>query len=139
MDIITIDSELRKKKTIESDIKGFFRVDNNLLKDIKLTTQQQYLSLFIEGKYDMDKQYAFLNLYGKYNKEVPRGVKVIFIPLNWILNFVLKPEDTREFYSDKLKQIPSIESSEKNEKYFRVKMQGNLNQDSAEVEIKSIR
>lgn len=139
MDIITIDSELKNKKTLESDIKGFFRVDNNLLKDIKLTTQQQYLSLFIEGKYDMDKQYAFLNLYGKYNKEVPRGVKIVFIPLNWILNFVLKPEDTREFYSDKLKQIPSVDASEKNEKYFRVKMQGNLNQDSAEVEIKSIR
>lgn len=87
----------------------------------------------------MEKQYALLNLYGKYNKEVPRGVKIVFIPLNWILNFVLKPEDTREFYSDKLKQIPSVEASEQNEKYFRVKMQGNLNQDSIDVEMKSIR
>ena len=59
--------------------------------------------------------------------------------MNWILNFVLKPEDTREFYSDKLKQIPSVEASKQNEKYFRVKMQGNLNQDSIDVEMKSIR
>lgn len=139
MDIIDVDSDLKTKKAFESDIKGFFRVDNNLLKDINLTTQQQYLSLFIEGKYDMEKQYALLNLYGKYNKEVPRGVKIVFIPLNWILNFVLKPEDTREFYSDKLKQIPSVEASKQNEKYFRVKMQGNLNQDSIDVEMKSIR
>ena len=139
MDIIEVDSDLRKKKALESDIRGFFKVDNTTLKDIHLTSQQEFLSLFIEGEYEIKKQYADLNLYGKYNKEVPKGVRVVFIPLNWILNIILKPEESKDFYAPKLNQIPSINTSKENEKYFRVRMQGNLNQDSIDVEMKSIR
>ena len=139
MDIIAVDSDLRKKIAIASDIRGFFKVDNTILKDIHLTSQQKFLSLFIEGEYEIKKQYADLNLYGKYNKEVPKGVRVVFIPLNWILNIILKPEESKDFYAPKLNQIPSINAPKENEKYFRVRMQGNLNQDSIDVEMKSIR
>ena len=42
-------ADLTSKKALQSNIKGSFYVDNSKLKDINLTSQQKFLSLFIEG------------------------------------------------------------------------------------------
>lgn len=135
-DLINVD--FTKKKAFESDIKGSFYMDNSLLKDIRLTSRQKYLSLFITGEYEIHRQHAKMRLFGKYNKEAPKGVKILFIPLNLILKVVFRPENTMDLYRNELKQIPPIETEKANEKYFRVKLEGNLNKDNVDVEIKGI-
>lgn len=135
-DLVNID--FSKKKALESDIKGSFVMDNTLLKDIKLTSRQKYLSMLITGEYEMKRQHAMMHLFGKYNKEAPKGVKIFFVPLNFILKVVFRPENSMNIYRNELKQIPPIETEKANEKYFRVKLEGNLNKDKVDVEIKGI-
>ena len=135
-DLVNID--FSKKKALESDIKGSFVMDNTLLKDIKLTSRQKYLSMLITGEYEMKRQHAMMHLFGKYNKEAPKGVKIFFVPLNFILKVVFRPENSMNIYRNELKQIPPIETEKANEKYFRVKLEGNLNKENVDVEIKGI-
>lgn len=132
-------ADLTSKKALQSNIKGSFYVDNSKLKDINLTSQQKFLSLFIEGDYDIEQEFADLSLYGKYNKEAPKGIKILFIPLNWILNIVFRPESTMDLYKDKLDKIPSIESDASKNAYFRVKLSGDLNNGNIDVELKGIK
>ncbi len=135
-DLVNID--FSKKKALESDIKGSFVMDNTLLKDIKLTSRQKYLSMLITGEYEMKRQHAMMHLFGKYNKEAPKGIKIFFVPLNFILKVVFRPENSMNIYRNELKQIPPIETEKANEKYFRVKLEGNLNKENVDVEIKGI-
>ena len=130
-DLINVD--FTKKKAFESDIKGSFYMDNSTLKDIHLTSRQKYLSLFITGEYEIRRQHAKMRLFGKYNKEAPKGVKILFVPLNLILKVVFRPENSMNIYRNELKQIPPIETEKANEKYFRVKLEGNLNKDNVDV------
>ena len=78
-------------------------------------------------------------MYGKYNKEAPKGIKILFIPLNWILNIVFRSESTMDLYKDKLEKIPSIESDASKNAYFRVKLSGDLNNGNIDVELKGIK
>ncbi len=135
-DIVNLD--FSKKNILQSNIKGSFVLDNTELKDVEITSQQKYLSLLLEGNYDTVTQYANLNVFGKYNQEAPKGIKILFVPLNWILKIVFRPENSMCQYADKIKRIPPIERSG-NEKYFRVKMFGNINSKNMNVEIKGIK
>ena len=93
----------------------------------------------VEGDYDIKEQYADLNLYGKYDKEASKGVKIVSIPLNWILNFLFRNNEMKSAYQEKINKIPSIDNSKKEyEKYFKVNIQGNLNTDQIKVDIKGI-
>ena len=125
------------KKELQSDIKGSLYLNNSLVEDINLTSRQKYLSLFLEGNYDTESQYAEINLFGKYNKEAPKGVKILFIPLNWILNAVLRYENSMDLYKEKLEKIPPVDSAEST--YFRVKFNGELNNKKPKVEFKRIK
>ena len=125
------------KKELQSDIKGSLYLNNSLVEDINLTSRQKYLSLFLEGDYDTESRYAEINLFGKYNKEAPKGVKILFIPLNWILNAVLRYENSMDLYKEKLEKIPPVDSAEST--YFRVKFNGELNNKKPKVEFKRIK
>ena len=93
--------------------------------------------MFIEGDYNIYDYYANLNLYGKYDKEAPKGVKIVFIPLNWVLKAVFRPEKTMDLYKEKLEQIPKIDA--KNIKYFRVNISGKIKDAKPKIELKGIR
>ena len=79
-----------------------------------------------------------MKLWGKYNKSAQRGVKVLFVPLSWIIKVVFKPEKTKQLYQNKLDEIPDIVSSPNDEQAFRVKVKGNINNNNVKVELKSI-
>ncbi len=136
-DIINID--ITRTKSLSSDIKGAFDMENYLVKNIHLTSQQKYLSLLIEGEYNIEEQDADLKLWGKYNKNAQKGVRILFIPLSWIVNIIFRPEKTLNLYIDKIKQVPDIVAQKKEEKYFRVKLRGNLNDNNVKVELKTIK
>lgn len=129
--------DLSQNEALAFDIKGAFNIKNNMLENINLTTVQKSLALFIEGDYNIDTGYADINLYGKYDEDMSKGVKIVHIPLNLILNLVMRKENSFSKYSDKLNKIPK--TNFKNTKYFRAKAVGNINKEKLKFEIKKIK
>ncbi len=135
-DIINVD--ITKSKALSSNIAGSFDIDNYDMKNIKLTSSQKYLALFIEGKYNIKVQDAELKLYGKYNYSAQKGIRILFIPLSWIVKVAFRPEKTKDIYEDKLKCVPQITANPKDVRSFRVNLKGNINNNDVKVELKSI-
>lgn len=135
-DIINV--EVKNVKALASDLEGSFDVTNEAISNIVITSKQKYLSLLIEGDYNLDNNYADLNMYGKYNKAEERKIKILFVPLSWIVRIIFKPEHTFEKYKHKLKNVPSIKADEDDEHAFRVKVNGDLNSDNLYVEMRRI-
>lgn len=136
-DIINID--ISKSKALSSDLCGSFDINNHTLDNVQIFSKQKYLSLFIEGNYNIDKENAHLELFGNYNKNAQKRVKILFIPLSIITKIIFKPEYTKEQYKNKIKDIPPINATEEETETFRVKMDGNLNKNDIKVELKSIK
>lgn len=135
-DITNLD--ISKSKAFASDIKGSFDVDNYNMKNINITSKQKYLSLFIEGGYDIQYQYADLRLWGKYNKAAQKGVRVLFVPLSWVVKILFKPEHTKELYKNKIDIVPDVVANPDDVQAFRVKVKGNINNNNVSVELKSV-
>lgn len=135
-DIINVD--ISKSKALASDLDGSFVVDNYQMKDICLTSKQKYLSLFLEGDYNIDSNEANLELWGKYNKTMQKKVKILFIPLSWITKILFRDEDTKSLYQNKINQVPDIVANPDEVQAFRVKVNGNINDNNLKVQLKSI-
>ena len=135
-DIVNID--IKNMKALSSNISGKFVVDNEMFKDVQIKSQQKYLSLFVEGDYNMSSQYADVNLFGKYNNSQISRVKILFVPLSWLVKIIFRPEKSMVKYKEKLNKVPKIEADSKEQKAFRVKVQGDLNNNDVKVELKSI-
>ena len=130
--------DLTKAEALSSDIKGSFDFNNYKLENIVITSQHKSVASLINGSYDIKLQDAEVNVYGKYDKLAPRGVKILFIPLNWLIHFALRNDEPQKLYKSELDQIPEIEGQKKNEKYFKIKVKGNLNTEQINVDIKGL-
>lgn len=136
-DIINID--ISRAKAFASDIQGSFDMDNWTLKNIELFSKQKYLSLFIEGNYNIEDEDSDLRMWGKYNKTARNKVKILFIPLSVIMKIVFKEEKTMHMYQNKIKKIPYIDAQNNEIEFFRVEIRGNLNNNNVKVELKSLK
>ncbi|MBR2526683.1 hypothetical protein IKE67_09485 [bacterium] len=136
-DIVNID--LSQKDLMKDDIKGTFEVHNTELKNINLTTWHELSAIFLEGSYEMEKQYADLQLFWHYSKEAPKGVRIFGIPLSTILKVVFRPEHSKGLYESKLLQIPKIKDNDKNSNYYRIHLKGDINKGKTNLELKEIR
>lgn len=130
--------DFTNQEPFRSNINGSFYLNNSTITNITLKSSQKSLSLLLDGEYNTDSHYADLNLYGNYNTESAKGIKLFFLPLKLILKFFPKPEYSMNTYQEKLSQIPAIEGAEKNKRFFRIKVKGDL-KNHPEIEIKSIR
>lgn len=134
--LINIDTT--KPENLASDITGSLLMENHTLSNIKITSKQKYLSFLLEGACDLQNDTADLMLFGKYNAKAQKGVKVLFIPVSFIVKVLFRAENTYKNYEEKLNKIPSIEADEKDTKYFRVKFTGSPKTNDMKVELKSI-
>jgi hypothetical protein len=87
----------------------------------------------------MEKQYADLQLFWHYSKEAPKGIRVFGIPIKLILRIVFRPEKSKEKYKSKLSKIPKINATEKNSKYYRIHLNGDINHNKVKIILKEIR
>ena len=87
----------------------------------------------------MEKQYADLHLFWHYSKDAPKGVRIFGIPLNLILKVVFRPENSKKLYESKLQQIPKIKDDNKNSKYYRIHLKGDINKNKTSLEPKEIK
>ena len=124
---------------MKDDIKGTFDVHNSELNNINITTWHKLSAMYLEGNYEMEKQYADLQLFWHYSKEAPKGIRIFGIPLNLILKVVFRPEHSKEEYKSKLSKIPNINSDEKNTTYYRIHLDGDINNNKINVVLKEIR
>ena len=131
--------DLSQKDLMKEDIKGIFDVHNTELKNINITTWHELSAMYLEGNYEMEKQLADLQLFWKYSKKAPKGVRIFGIPLNLILKVVFRPEHSKEEYKSQLSKIPNINSDEKNINYYRIHLVGDINNNKINLKLKEIR
>jgi hypothetical protein len=131
--------DLTQKDLMKDDIKGSFDVHNTELNNINVTTWHELSAMLLNGSYEMEKQYADLQLFWHYSKEAPKGVRVFCIPLSLILKVVFRPEHSKELYAAKLQQIPEIKDNDKNSNYYRIFLKGDINNNNTTIELKEIR
>ena len=124
---------------MKDDIKGTFDVHNTELKNINITTWHELSAMYLEGSYEMEKQLADLQLFWKYSKEAPKGIKIFKVPLSLILKVVFRPEHSKELYKSELSKIPAINSDEKNTNYYRIHLDGDINNNKINLILKEIR
>lgn len=135
--IINID--LSQKDLMKDDIKGSFDVHNAEINNINITTWHELSAMFLEGNYEMEKQFADLHLFWHYSKEAPKGVRIFGVPLNLILKVVFRPEHSKELYQTKLSKIPKINANDENSNYYRIHLKGNINNNKTTLKLKEIR
>lgn len=131
--------DLTQKDLMKDDIKGSFDVYNSEIKNINITTWHELSASLIEGNYDMEKQYADLQLFWHYSKEAPKGIRIFGIPLRLILKIAFRPEKTKEKYLSKLSKIPKINADEKNSSYYRVHLCGDINNNKVNLILKEVK
>lgn len=131
--------DLTQKDLMKDDIKGSFDVHNTEIKNIKLTTWHELSAVLLEGSYEMEKQYADLQLFWHYSKEAPKGIRIFGIPLRLILKVVFRPEKTKELYKYELSQIPKIRADDKNSNYYRIQLSGDINNGKIDLKLKEIK
>lgn len=136
-EIINVD--LSQKDLMKDDIKGSFDVYNTELKNINITTWHELSAMYLKGDYEMEKQLADLQLFWKYSKDAPKGVRVFGIPLNLILKVVFRPEHSKELYKSEFSKVPNINSDEKNTNYYRIRLDGDINNNKINLKLKEIR
>ena len=136
-DIVNLD--FTQKDLMKDDIKGSFDVHNTELKNINITTWHELSAMYLEGSYEMEKQLADLQLFWKYSKEAPKGIKVFGIPLNFILKVVFRPEHSKDLYQPELSKIPNIKVDEKNTLYYRVQLNGDINNNKIDLKLREIK
>ena len=131
--------DFTQKDLMKDDIKGTFDVHNSEINNINLTTWHEQSAMFLEGNYEMEKQYADLQLFWHYSKDAPKGIRVFGIPVSLILKVVFRPEYSKELYKQKLSNIPKIKADDKNSIYYRIHLSGDINNNKTNLELKEIR
>lgn len=112
---------------LASDINGSFKLDNDIVKDIKLFSRSDYLSMFVEGNYNIDSGWACLCVWGRHNKTAERKIKIFKIPLSFLYKIFFRVEHTKDLYLDEISKIPPIKIGKAEiESLFRVFVEGDL-------------
>jgi len=115
----------KKKGNIKSHISGFFKCDDIFIRDIDIRTQHEFASTYIEGFYNYIKEQGNLDIYGKYDNSAIKQIKVLHIPLNWIVNVLVSTEGKKDETQTKLDKIPPIGVDNNSAKYFRINLKAN--------------
>ena len=133
--------DFSKPNVFYSNLYGGFNVDNEEVKDVKIFSKSDFLSMFIEGNYNIETESGDLSIWGRRNKTETKKVRILKIPLNLIYRVVFRPEKTKDLYQDKISLIPDIKTKGGDDvSTFRINVCGNLNsKDKLKVILKDIR
>lgn len=132
--------DFSNKKVLASNIYGSFILDNSDVNKIKIFSQSDYLSLFIEGHYNIDTQFSHLCIWGRHNKTEEKKIRILKLPFTFLYRLIFRIERTKEYYQCKVSMIPPIKlKSGDIESIFRVIVKGNLNSDNLKVILKDLR
>ena len=131
--------DFSKPNVFYSGLKGSFVLDNDMVKDVKMFSVSDNLSMYIEGSYNIDTQFGHLVIWGKRNKVSDRTIKIFKIPLGVLYKFIFKAEKSMDENEDKVKLIPPIKAEPYETSVFRVNADGDLNSNNIKLRFKDIR
>ena len=131
--------DFSKPSMFYSNLRGSFTLCNDEIKDAKIFSQSDYLSLFIEGSYNISAERGKVYIYGKHNKAADRKIRIFKLPLSLIYKLLFKAEHTKSLYLNKIKMIPPIKAEPDDIGIFRVILHGNLNNNDIKVHMKDLR
>lgn len=115
----------RKKGNIKSHIRGAFNCDDIYIRDVDIRVQHEFSSAYIEGFYNTITEQGNLNIWGKYDNSVIKQIKVLHIPLNWLVNMLVSSERKTPEIQVNLNRIPPIGTDDVKSKYFRINIKSN--------------
>ncbi|MBQ3311405.1 hypothetical protein IJG72_04940 [bacterium] len=115
----------KKKGNVKSHISGFFKCDDVFIRDIDIRMQHEFASVYIEGFYNYIIEQGVVDIWGKYDNLSIKKIKVMHIPLNWIINILVPTERKNAKTQINLDKIPSIGVDDNYAKYFRINLKAN--------------
>ncbi len=115
----------KKKGNIRSNISGFFKCDDIFIRDIDIRMQHEFTSAYIEGFYNYIIEQGNIDIWGKYDNSIVKQIKVIHIPLNWLVNMLIPTEKKKAETLNRLNKIPPIGIDDNRAKYFRINLKAN--------------
>ena len=115
----------KKKGNIRSNISGFFKCDDVFIRDVDIRTQHEYISAYIEGFYNYIIEQGNLDIWGKYDNSAVKQIRVLHIPLNWLVNVLVPSEKKNAEMQNNFDKIPSIGIDNSKAKYFRINLKAN--------------
>ena len=115
----------KKKGNIRSHISGFFKCDDEFIRDIDVRMQHEFTSAYIEGFYNYTIGHGNIDIWGKYDNSSIKQIKVLHIPLNWLVNVLVSSEKKKNETQVNLDKIPSIGVDDSKAKYFRINLKAN--------------
>ena len=124
-DIVKIDDKLVKDKS--SNIKGDFILENKQVQNARIYMQNDLVSLYLEGSYNIENEFADLKMWGKYDKKTEGMIKVFKIPLGLITKFLFDAKEMSETYVEKILKIPFVKGDKDDLKTFMIFLKGYAN------------
>jgi hypothetical protein len=131
--------DFSKPNIFYSDLRGSFLLDNYDIYNVKIFSQSDYLSLFIEGKYNIDTEIGDLTLWGKHDKIAEKKIRILKVPLSWLYRIFFKVERSQLQNQDKINQIPPINAKTEDMGIFRVEASGNINDNDVKIILKDLK
>ena len=110
------------------DIQGEMKLEDNIIKRMKITTTAPQLSTLIFGRYDLSTNDATLRIYTKISD---KGKGFTGVLRNISLNSIASklPTSARNesnYYANELEMIPKLETGEERAQVFLTKVDGDL-------------
>ncbi len=128
-----------KKGNLKSKLKGSFKADDYKIYDVDIRFQHEFLSSYITGVYNYIKGDEHAYIFGKYDKSVSKRIKILAIPLNWIINLFVLSEHSKDKYSAELNKIPPIGIDNSKANFFKINVEGNPNAKKVNIEVRLLK
>ena len=125
--------------TLSSDLRGSFILDNNHIKNVKIFSKSEFISLFIEGNYNISTENGKLYIWGRHNKVEEKKIRIFKVLLSILYKLIFRKEKSKHIYYDKIKEIPPINAKPEDEALFRVFVHGNINTNDVKVILKDLK
>lgn len=126
----------KKKGNIKSHISGFFKCDDVFIRDIDIRMQHEFTSAYIEGFYNYIIEQGVVDIWGKYDNSAIKQIKVLHVPLNWLVNALVPAERKKAEAKTILDKIPPIGVDDSKAKYFRINLKAN-EKDPTKTDVKT--
>ena len=110
------------------EIKGEMKLEDNIIKRMKITSRASELASLIYGRYDLTTNDASLRIYTKFSGKGKGFAGALRnISLNTLATKLsISARNDRNYYANELEQIPKLENGEENSQVFLTKVDGDV-------------
>ena len=116
-------------------INGSFIMDNGTVKDINVFSQGTNLSLYMNGKYNIEKGTANAEIWGKLSKKLSTLLGPIGnASINSFFSLIpgININENERIFNENIEKIPPLDYSNDDYRIFQAIIDGNINANSSE-------